>query len=93
MKNLSLRLDEKDYEILDINSKYLGVTKNEFLRKLIRSTKVKNLEDFNINLKELLIVKRALANNINQLAKQGHSMDNFKKIEKELEELWQSLKR
>lgn len=93
MKNLSLRLDEKDYKILDINCKALGVTKNEFLRKLIRSSNIKNLDDFNSNLRELLIVKRALSNNINQLAKQGHKMENFKKIEKELEELWQSLKR
>ena len=93
MKNLSLRLDKKDYEILDVNSKALGVTKNEFLRKLIRSSKVKNLEEFNTNLRELLILKRALSNNINQLAKQGHNMENFIEIEKELDELWQSLKR
>lgn len=93
MKNISLRLDEKDYKVLDINAKALGVTKNEFLRKLIRTSSIKNIEEFNINLRDLLVIKRALSNNINQLAKQGHKMENFNKIEKELDELWQSLKR
>lgn len=91
MKNLSLRLDEKDYKILDINSKALGVTKNEFLRKLIRLSTIENIEEFNANLKELLILKRALSNNINQLAKRGHNVENFEEVKKELEKLWQSL--
>ena len=91
MKNLSLRLDEKDYKILDINSKALGVTKNEFLRKLIRLSTIENIEELNANLKELLILKRALSNNINQLAKRGHNVENFEEVKKELEELWQSL--
>lgn len=93
MKNLSLRLDEKDYKILDTNAKALGVNKNEFVRKLIRLSTIENIEEFNANLKELLILKRALSNNINQLAKRGHNMANFEEIREELEELWQSLKR
>lgn len=93
MKNLSLRLDEKDYKILDTNAKALGVNKNEFVRKLIRLSAIENIEEFNANLKELLILKRALSNNINQLAKRGHNMANFEEVREELEELWQSLKR
>lgn len=93
MKNLSLRLDEKDYKILDTNAKALGVNKNEFVRKLIRLNTIENIEEFNANLKELLILKRALSNNINQLAKRGHNMANFEEVREELEELWQSLKR
>lgn len=93
MKNVSLRLDEKDYKILDTNAKVLEVSKNEFVRNLIRLSSIKNIEEFNSNLKELLILKRALSNNINQLAKKGHNMDNFEEIREELEELWQSLKR
>lgn len=93
MKNLSLRLDEKDYQILDTNAKALGVNKNEFVRKLIRLSSIENIEEFNANLKELLILKRALSNNINQLAKRGHNMANFEGVREELEELWQSLKR
>lgn len=93
MKNLSLRLDEKDYKILDTNAKALGVNKNEFVRKLIRLSTIENIEEFNANLKELLILKRALSNNINQLAKRGHNMANFEQVREELEELWQSLKR
>ena len=91
MKNLSLRLDEKDYKILDTNAKALGVNKNEFVRKLIRLSTIENIEEFNANLKELLILKRALSNNINQLAKRGHNIENFEEVKKELEELWQSL--
>lgn len=93
MKNVSLRLDEKDYKTLDINAKALGVTKNEFVRKLIRLSTIENIEEFNANLKELLILKRALSNNINQLAKRGHNMANFEEVKKELDELWQSLSR
>lgn len=93
MKNLSLRLDEKDYKILDTNAKALGVNKNEFVRKLIRLSTIENIEEFNANLKELLILKRTLSNNINQLAKRGHNMANFEEVREELEELWQSLKR
>ncbi|MGL4935663.1 MAG: plasmid mobilization protein [Cetobacterium sp.] len=93
MKNLSLRLDEKDYKILDTNAKAIGVNKNEFVRKLIRLSTIENIEEFNANLKELLILKRALSNNINQLAKRGHNMANFEEVREELEELWQSLKR
>lgn len=93
MKNLSLRLDEKDYKILDTNAKALGVNKNEFVRKLIRLSIIENIEEFNANLKELLILKRALSNNVNQLAKRGHNMANFEEVREELEELWQSLKR
>ena len=93
MKNLSLRLDEKDYQILDNKSKGLGLSKNEFLRRIIRLSVIENIEEFNSNLKELFLLKRALSNNINQLAKQGHSIDNFDEIKKELDDLWQSLKR
>jgi len=93
MKNLSVRLDEKDYNFLELKAKQLGVTKNEFIRRIIRLSLVENIEEFNKNLKELLIIKRALSNNLNQLAKQGHKLDNFNEIEKELENLWQSLKR
>lgn len=66
MKNLSLRLDEKDYKILDISAKALGINKNEFVRKLIRLSSMENIKEFNANLKELLILKRAVSNNINQ---------------------------
>lgn len=93
MKNLSVRLDEKDYNLLELKAKQLGVTKNEFIRRIIRLSLVENIEEFNKNLKELLIIKRALSNNLNQLAKKGHKLDNFNEIEKELENLWQSLKR
>lgn len=93
MKNLSVRLNEDDYEKLDIKAKSLGITKNEFIRRIIRLYTIEDIQDFNSNLKELLILKRALSNNLNQLAKKGHNVDNFNEIKKELDELWESLNR
>lgn len=93
MKNLSVRLNEDDYEKLDIKAKSLGITKNEFIRRIIRLYTIEDIQDFNTNLKELLILKRALSNNLNQLAKKGHNVDNFNEIKKELDELWESLNR
>lgn len=93
MKNLSVRLNEDDYEKLDLKAKSLGITKNEFIRRIIRLYTIEDIQDFNSNLKELLILKRALSNNLNQLAKKGHNIDNFNEIKKELDELWESLNR
>lgn len=93
MKNLSVRLNEDDYEKLDLKAKSLGITKNEFIRRIIRLYMIEDIQDFNSNLKELLILKRALSNNLNQLAKKGHNIDNFNEIKKELDELWESLNR
>ncbi|MBC2857240.1 hypothetical protein H3N56_12485 [Cetobacterium sp. 2A] len=91
MKNLSVRLNEEDYNILEIKSNALGVTKNEFIRRIIRLSVIDNIEDFNTNLKELLLLKRSLSNNINQLAKKGHNVEKFEEVKKELDELWESL--
>lgn len=93
MKNLSVRLNEDDYEKLDLKAKSLCITKNEFIRRIIRLYMIEDIQDFNSNLKELLILKRALSNNLNQLAKKGHNIDNFNEIKKELDELWESLNR
>lgn len=91
-KNLSIRLDEKDYKTLEINSKAFEKNKNELIRELIRKADIDDIKAFNENLKEVLILKRSISNNLNQLAKQGHDVKNFKEVEKELEKLWQSLK-
>lgn len=91
-KNLSIRLDEKDYKTLEINSKAFEKNKNELIRELIRKADINDIKAFNENLKEVLILKRSISNNLNQLAKQGHDVKNFKEVEKELEKLWQSLK-
>lgn len=93
MKNLSVRLNEDDYNKLDLKAKSLGITKNEFIRRIIRLYMIEDIQDFNSNLKELLILKRALSNNLNQLTKKGHNIDNFNEIKKELDELWESLNR
>lgn len=92
MNRLTLRLDDEDLEILEKSSKKLKKNKNELLRELIRKSEIEDIKTFNKNLKELLLLKRSLGNNLNQLAKNGHNIEKFEEVKKELEELWQSLK-
>jgi hypothetical protein len=94
-KNLSLRLDEEDYNLLETQAKLYGVTKNEFVRILIRKNMIGDIKELNENLKDIFRVKIGIGNNLNQIAKKCNSKTilNFRKIEEELEELWQSLKR
>ena len=93
-KNLSLRLDEDDYNLLVKQAKILGVTKNEFVRILIRKNMAGDIKELNENLKDIFRAKIGIGNNLNQIAKKCNSkaVSNFIKIEEELEELWQSLK-
>lgn len=94
-KNLSLRLEEEDYNLLETQAKLYGVTKNEFVRILIRKNMIGDIKELNENLKDIFRVKIGIGNNLNQIAKKCNSKTilNFGKIEEELEELWQSLKR
>lgn len=93
-KNLSLRLEEEDYNLLETQAKLLGVTKNEFVRILIRKNMAGDIKELNENLKDIFRAKIGIGNNLNQIAKKCNSkaVSNFRKIEEELEELWQSLK-
>lgn len=93
-KNLSLRLEEEDYNLLENQAKLYGVTKNEFIRILIRKNMIGDIKELNENLKDIFRVKIGIGNNLNQIAKKCNSKTilNFREIEKELEELWQSLK-
>ena len=92
-KNLSLRLDEEDYNLLENQAKLYGVTKNEFLRKLIRKNIVGDLKELNENLKDIYRLKIGIGNSLNQIARKCNvNTLNFKEIQKELDDLWQSLK-
>lgn len=93
-KNLSLRLDEEDYNLLEKQAKLYGVTKNEFIRILIRKNMIGDIKELNENLKDIFRVKIGIGNNLNQIAKKCNSkiVSDFRKIEEELENLWQSLK-
>ena len=44
-KNLSLRLDEEDYNLLETQAKLYGVTKNEFVRVLIRKNMLGDIQE------------------------------------------------
>lgn len=93
-KNLSLRLDEEDYLLLEQQAKIMGVTKNEFVRILIRRNMLGDIQELNQNLKDIFRLKVNIGNNLNQIAKKCNSktISDFKEIQKELDELWQSLK-
>lgn len=94
-KNLSIRLDEEDYLLLENQAKIMGVTKNEFVRILIRRNMLGDIQELNQNLKDIFRLKVSIGNSLNQIAKKCNSknLDNFEEIRKELDELWQSLKR
>lgn len=94
-KNLSLRLDEKDYNLLETQAKLYGVTKNEFVRVLIRKNMLGDIQELNENLKDIFRLKVSIGNNLNQIAKKCNSktISDFREIQKELDDLWQSLKR
>ena len=94
-KNLSIRLDEEDYLLLEKKAKIMGVTKNEFVRILIRRNMLGDIQELNQNLKDIFRLKVSIGNSLNQIAKKCNSknLDNFDEIRKELDELWQSLKR
>lgn len=94
-KNLSLRLDEEDYNLLETQAKLYGVTKNEFARVLIRKNMLGDIQELNENLKDIFRLKVSIGNNLNQIAKKCNSktISDFREIQKELDDLWQSLKR
>ena len=93
-KNLSLRLEEKDYNLLETQAKLYGVTKNEFIRILIRKNLAGDLKELNKNLIDIYKLNIGMANNLNQIAKKcNYDTSNFMEIKKELDDLWQSLKR
>lgn len=93
-KNLSLRLEEEDYNLLETQAKLYGVTKNEFIRILIRKNLAGDLKELNKNLIDIYKLNIGMANNLNQIAKKcNYDTSNFMEIKKELDDLWQSLKR
>lgn len=91
MKKFTLRLTDKDYEILNLKAISSNLNKTDLLRLLIRTCFVDDLKDFDNILKDLLISRKYLTNSLNQLARAGHDVNNFREVEKELIKLWQSL--
>lgn len=90
---LTIRLNEEDYRKLKYQSDNLEKNKTETIRDLIRKGIYTDIKEFNLNLKELLLIKRSIANSLNQISKKlnNSSLEEFKKIEKDLDKLWQSL--
>ena len=93
-KNLSLRLDEEDYKKLEVQAKIFNVTKNEYVRILIRRNMLGDIQELNENLKAIYRLKIGIGNSLNQIARKCNSktISDFREIQRELDELWQSLK-
>ena len=93
-KNLSLRLDEEDYKKLEEQAKIFNVTKNEYVRILIRRNMLEDIQELNENLKAIYRLKIGIGNSLNQIARKCNSktISDFREIQRELDELWQSLK-
>ncbi len=93
-KNLSLRLDEEDYKKLEEQAKIFNVTKNEYVRILIRRNMLGDIQELNENLKAIYRLKIGIGNSLNQIARKCNSktISDFREIQRELDELWQSLK-
>ena len=93
-KNLSLRLDEEDYKKLEEQAKIFNVTKNEYVRILIRRNILGDIQELNENLKAIYRLKIGIGNSLNQIARKCNSktISDFREIQRELDELWQSLK-
>lgn len=90
---LTVRLNEDDYRKLKYQSDKLEKNKTEAIREFIRKERYLSIKELNFNLKELLIIKRSIANSLNQISKKlnSNSLQEFQKIKKELDELWLSL--
>ena len=94
IKRISLRLEEEDYKLLDQQAKLYGVNKNEFIRILLRKNMIGDIKELNRNLIDIYKLNIGMANNLNQIARKcNYNVSNFMEIKKELDDLWQSLKR
>ncbi|MGL4687788.1 MAG: hypothetical protein ACRCVS_03790 [Fusobacteriaceae bacterium] len=91
---LSVRLNQEDYDKLNVQVEHLKISKNDFFRELIRKDMVNDIKQFNDNLKELFIIRKSLTTSLNQIARKVNSeqLKTGKILEEELEQLWQLLK-
>lgn len=92
MKKLTLRLKENDYNLLLEQCKILETNQNELLRELIRKNQVQDIKEYNTTLMEIFRLLKLTSNNLNQLAKKSHYLNEVEEIRKELNNIWQSLK-
>lgn len=92
MKKLTLRLNEKDYNLLVEQCNILETNQNELLRELIRKNNIHDIKEYNVILSDFFRLLKVTSNNLNQLARKSHYSDEVEEIKKELKSIWQSLK-
>ena len=90
----TVRLSEKERDILNVKSKSLNISQNKFLKKALYFDE-KKIEELNKNTIEILKLSRYISNNLNQIAKKVNSVEHLQKgfdYVESLEELWRSLR-
>ena len=90
----TVRLSEKERDILNVKSKFLNISQNKFLKNALYFDE-KKIEELNKNTIEILKLSRYISNNLNQIAKKVNSVEHLQKgfdYVESLEELWRSLR-
>lgn len=94
----TLRLNQKDHDMLVHQARQLNLNHADFFRELIRKNKFEDIKKTNEYLQELRFLTRNLSNNINQIAKKINSniildeLEEVKTIKEEVNKVWQLLK-
>ena len=90
----TVRLSEKERDILNVKSKSLNISQNKFLKNALYFDE-KKIEELNKNTIEISKLSRYISNNLNQIAKKVNSVEHLQKgfdYVESLEELWRSLR-
>lgn len=91
-KKLTIRLNQKDYSLLEEQIKLYDCSINQFFRELLRSEKaIVNAENNKIK-KDIYYLLKNATNNLNQISRKLNSEEDTKKIREELKQIWQFLK-
>ena len=83
MKNITVRLNEQDYELLREKVKKSGMTQAEFLRRMIQNSKAVST----IGIKKFIPELAKIGNNINQIAKKSNQgiMPSYHLLKREMD--------
>lgn len=98
LKQFTIRLTKEDHLKLILQAKKLNISQAELLRELLRKNMYEDIKEYNEVLDDLRKATRNLSNNINQIAKKVNNnvlineLEEAKKLQKEITEIWQLLK-
>lgn len=92
IRKITIRLKEKDYLKLCVQTSQFNKSQNELIRELIRKNFIDDIKEHNQFLREIFFLYKNISNNLNQLVKRVNSKDiNTDKIKVEIDEIWHLL--